>query len=90
VYADSLNAISAPAFKYSNDPPRVAAFRKSIATVASLPCDVMISVHPDFSHVFEKLARRDGGDADAMIDPHACRDYAQSMADLLDRRLAQE
>jgi metallo-beta-lactamase class B len=90
VYADSLNAISAPAFKYSNDPPRVAAFRKSLATVASLPCDVMISVHPEFSRVFEKLARRAGGDADAMIDPHACRDYAQSGADLLERRLAQE
>jgi metallo-beta-lactamase class B len=90
VYADSLNAISAPGFKYSNDPPRVAAFRKSLATVASLPCDVMISVHPEFSRLFEKLARRSGGDAAAMIDPHACRDYAQSMTGLLDRRLAQE
>ena len=90
VYADSLNAISAPGFKYSNDPPRVAAFRKSLATVASLPCDVMISVHPEFSRVFEKLARRAGGDADAMVDPHACRDYAQSATDLLARRLAQE
>lgn len=90
VYADSLNAVSAPAFKYSSDPPRVAGFRKSIATVASLPCDVMISVHPEFSKLFEKLARRAAGDADAMIDPHGCRDYAQSMSDLLDRRLAQE
>jgi len=90
VYADSLNAISAPGFKYSSDPLRVAAFRKSLATVASLPCDVMISVHPEFSRVFEKLVRRAGGDADAMIDPHACRDYAQSATDLLGRRLAQE
>jgi len=90
VYADSLNAISAPGFKYSSDPLRVAAFRKSLATVASLPCDVMISVHPEFSRVFEKLVRRAGGDADAMIDPHACRDYAQSATDMLGRRLAQE
>ena len=90
VYADSLNAISAPGFKYSNDPPRVAAFRKSVALVASLPCDVMLSVHPEFSRVFEKLARRAAGDADAMIDPHACRDYAQSASEMLDRRLAQE
>ena len=50
----------------------------------------MISVHPEFSRLFEKLARRSGGDAAAMIDPHACRDYAQSMTGLLDRRLAQE
>ena len=90
VYVDSLNAVSAPAFKYSNDRPRVAAFRKSIATVAALPCDVMISVHPEFSKLFEKLARRAAGHADAMTDPRSCHDYAQSMSDLLDRRLAQE
>jgi len=90
VYADSLNAISAPGFKYTADPARVAAFRKSIATVEALPCDIMISVHPGFSRLFERLARRTNGDADAFVDPRACRDFAQSMRDVLDRRLAQE
>jgi metallo-beta-lactamase class B len=90
VYADSLNAVSAPGFKYSSDPPRVAAFRKSIAAVAGLPCDVMISVHPDFSHLFEQHARAVNGDAGAFVDPHGCREYAESMLALLDRRLASE
>jgi len=90
VYADSLNAISAPAFKYSSDPPRVAAFRRSIDRVGALPCDVMVSVHPEFSHLLDKLARRARGDVDAFVDPNGCRDYAASMKDILDRRLAQE
>jgi metallo-beta-lactamase class B len=90
VYADSLNAISAPGFKYSTDAPRVAAFRKSIASVGALPCDIMISVHPDFSHVFEKRARAAKGEPDAFVDAHACREYAESMQSVLDKRLAEE
>jgi metallo-beta-lactamase class B len=90
VYVDSLNAVSADGFKYSSDGVRVAAFRKSIATVAALPCDVMIAVHPSFSHLLEKRARAVKGEPDAFVDPHGCREYAESMQAFLDRRLAQE
>ncbi|HUK35126.1 MAG TPA: subclass B3 metallo-beta-lactamase [Vicinamibacterales bacterium] len=90
VYADSLNAVSAPGFRYSSDAPRVAAFRKSLTTVESLPCDLMISVHPGFSRLLEKRARAANGDPDAFVDPRGCREYVQSMRDLLDRRLALE
>src|SRR6185503_18503630 len=38
VYADSLSPVSAPAFRFTSDPPRVAAFRDSITAVAMLPC----------------------------------------------------
>lgn len=54
------------------------------------PCDVMLSVHPDFSHLFEKHARAVNGDAGAFVDPQGCREYAESMLALLDRRLASE
>ena len=84
VYADSLNAISAPGFKYSADPARVALFRKSIATVASLPCDIVISVHPDVTGFLEKQAAKN------FIAPGGCRDYAASASRLLDARLAGE
>jgi metallo-beta-lactamase class B len=89
VYADSLNAVSAPSFKYSADAARVVAFRRSIAIVGGLPCDIMLSVHPEFSHLFEKVARAKA-DPDAFIDTQACREYAASMTTVLDRRLAQE
>jgi len=90
VYADSLNAVVGPGFKYSSDPARVAAFRASIATVGSLPCDVIVSVHPDFTDMAGKLARRAGGDADAFVNPQGCREYADSNARLLERQLAAE
>ncbi len=90
VYADSLNAVSAPDFKYSTDPARLARFRQSLDAMAALPCDVMITVHPSFSQLFERLARRTTSEADAFVNPHACRDYAASMSSFLDRRLAQE
>jgi len=90
VYVDSLNAVSADGFKYSSDRARVAAFRKSIAAVAALPCDVMITVHPGFSRLLEKRARAQKGEPDAFVDPHGCREYAGSMLAFLDRRLAQE
>ena len=43
VYADSLNAVSAPGFKFSGNGKqrsRVAQFRKSMDVVAKLPCEV--------------------------------------------------
>jgi metallo-beta-lactamase class B len=90
VYADSLNAVSAPDFKYSSQPARVAAFRKSITLVAALPCDVMVSVHPEFSKLTEKIERHARGDANAFVDPNACRVYASSMLDVFEHRLADE
>ena len=51
VYADSLNPVSAPGFRFSGDartPTRVDAFRQSIKKVAALPCDILLAVHPQF------------------------------------------
>jgi metallo-beta-lactamase class B len=90
VYADSLNAVVGPDFRYSSDPGRVAAFRASIAAVGALPCDVIVSVHPDFTDVAGKLGRRAAGETDAFVNPQGCREYAESNARLLDRQLAAE
>jgi metallo-beta-lactamase class B len=90
VYADSLNAVVGPGFTYSSDPARVAAFRASIAAVGALQCDVIVSVHPDFTDMAGKLARRAGGDLDAFVNPQGCREYADSNTRVLDRQLAAE
>ncbi|MEO8482238.1 MAG: subclass B3 metallo-beta-lactamase [Acidobacteriota bacterium] len=94
VYADSLNSVSAPGFRFNGDashPRLVDAFRKSIATVADLPCDVLLSVHPEFSGMDRKLqARAAGGAANPFIDAQACRVYAASALRSLDRRVAEE
>jgi metallo-beta-lactamase class B len=94
VYADSLNAVSAPDFRFSGDathPNIVESFRKSIATVEALPCDILLAVHPSFAEMDHKLAARAQAPAsDPFIDPGACRVYAANAREALERRLLQE
>ena len=61
VYADSITAVSAPGFRYSDDPDRVAEFRATIDRIAALDCDLAVSAHPGFTELFEKAAARDAG-----------------------------
>jgi metallo-beta-lactamase class B len=93
VYADSLNAVSAPGFRFSGpeQPGIVPAFRRSIATVAALPCDVLLTVHPDFGELWKKRAARETRPGvNPFVDPSACRTYARTAARTLDRRIATE
>lgn len=75
VYADSLTAVSAPGFRFSDDPARIETFRATIARVAALPCDLLVSAHPDF-------ARQAGSGT--------CAAYAAGGEAWLERRLAEE
>lgn len=94
VYADSLTAVSSAGYRFTGDathPSIVETFRQSIATVANLPCDILVSTHPEFSKLFEKLDRRErGSDPQALVDEQACRDYAAGATGTLDRRIARE
>ncbi|MEZ4429603.1 MAG: subclass B3 metallo-beta-lactamase [Nannocystaceae bacterium] len=94
VYADSLNAVSDDGFRFTGDgarPSAVPAFERSIATVDRLPCDVLLSVHPDFSGLDAKLtARARGTTPDPFIDENACHAYAAAAAERLARRVAAE
>ena len=90
-YADSLSALAAPGYRFVDHPAYVAAFRKSLATVAALPCDVLLTPHPDASGFWEKVAKRkSAGDAAPLVDPQACRSYAAAAAKNLDAQLAKE
>jgi metallo-beta-lactamase class B len=96
VYADSLTAVSAPPYRFSGGPggpgPE-SILRRSIATVAALPCDILLTVHPGFADLHRKLdARRSGGTSgrNPFVDPEACRAYAADATMRLDRRLADE
>ena len=91
VYADSLNAVSAPGFRYAGDGSRVASFRRSIEHVRGLPCDVLMSAHPDNSSLFERQrARAQGPAGNTFIDGAACRAYADEATKRLDRKLEEE
>jgi metallo-beta-lactamase class B len=92
-YVDSLNAISARGFRFGDTFAHrglLDRFAASFATVAALPCDILVTPHPDVSRLWQRVARRDAGDADALIDASACRNLAQSSREQLDARLDAE
>jgi len=94
VYADSLSPLAAEGFHFTDDaahPHRVEDYRRGMDTIAALPCDILLSPHPDQSHFLERVALRDAGTKpDALIDPTACRTYAESARARLEARLAKE
>jgi len=95
VYADSLNPVSAPGFRFTRDaghPGGVAgALRQSIAAVGRLPCDILLAAHPTFIDMEEKLKRRrEQPGSEPFVDPGACRAYAAGFAKRLDERIAEE
>ena len=91
VYADSLNAVSDDSFRFTASPARIAAFRASIAKVAALPCDIILSVHPDGTDMDGKVKkRRRQPTPDPFVTPNGCRAYAKGAAARLDARIAEE
>lgn len=84
VYADSLTPKSNDKYRFSDHAAYLAAYRASIAKVAALPCDILLSPHPSASHMVARF-----GDADVQ-DPNACRNYAADITKQLNERLAKE
>jgi metallo-beta-lactamase class B len=84
VYADSLTPVSRDDYRFGAHPDYVAAYRASIARVAALDCDILLTPHPSASDMVRRLARAQ------MENENACRDYAASLTRQLDARLAKE
>lgn len=91
VYADSLTAVAAPGYRFTEHPHVVDALRRSIEVVATLPCDIMVSTHPEVSGLFAKYERFvQTGNRDAFIDDESCAVYAAGALQTLETRLASE
>lgn len=89
VYADSLTPVSTDGYRFTDTPAVVSAFRGTIAKVAALKCDVIVSTHPGFTNTLGKLAARTEAN-NPFIDPEGCRAYAASALKRLQLRLASE
>lgn len=85
VYADSVRATAAGRYRFSDHPAYVAAFRASLATIAHLPCDLLVTPHPSASDLYERLAG-----TMPLSSASACVTYAADNRALLDRKLAEE
>ena len=89
VYADSLTPVSADGFRFTDNKELLAGFERSFAFLERTPCDILITPHPDFSNLWERLEARKSK-PDAMIDRAACRALAASSRERLKKRLAVE
>lgn len=91
LFASSLNPVSAPGWRFSDHPERVGMFRTSFARLRKMPCDILLSAHPDQSGGDRKLAQlRVRSAPNPFRDPQACRAYADRSSAALDARLAKE
>ena len=93
VYADSMTAVSADTFNFSSSttyPRAVADFEKSIAFLRKTPCDLLLTPHPDASGLWDRIAKRDAGDRNALIERGQCSRYANRAETGLRARLARE
>ena len=84
-YADSVSAVSADSYRFTDHPALVAMFRRGLNRMASLPCTILVTPHPDGSNLFERFS----GDA-PLADPKQCAAYAESGRIRLSDRLKEE
>lgn len=87
VYADSVTAVSSPGFSFSES-GAAAVMIESAGRIADLDCDILLTPHPFFFAMHEKLERIDRGNP--FVNPLACTFYAEEMLGWLEQRLEAE
>lgn len=84
-YADSSSTISSGAYRFTDHPSRIAGVRAGIQAISALPCDILLTPHPAASHMMERFAGKQ-----PLVDPGACRAYAEGAERNFNKRLADE
>ncbi len=84
VYLDSLTAVARPDYRFADGLGE--ALGETIARVADLDCDIMLSTHDASFELHNKLA----AGRDAFIDARACQTIAAKTRTYLDKRLQTE
>jgi hypothetical protein len=50
----------------------------------------MVSTHPEFSGLWDRLARRDSGEAKDLVDTNGCKQYVENARKGYAARIAKE
>lgn len=85
VYADSVSAVSSETYRFSANRSYVANFKYGLRTIGSLPCDLLITPHPQASNFIDRLEGKS-----PLVSKGQCKAYAQRGRAALDERLARE
>jgi metallo-beta-lactamase class B len=87
VYFDSLSAVSTDGYLYGkrkDHPNGPDDFEHSFEVLEKLPCDVLITPHPEVSNLMPRVAEN------KLVDPGACRALAGELREKLKQRMATE
>lgn len=93
VFASSLNSRTEGAYRWSDTTHRtaLARFRQTLATIRGLPCDIVLTGHPEHTGGAEKVAALQADpNSTGFRDPAGCRKLADRYQGALDDRLASE
>jgi metallo-beta-lactamase class B len=88
-----VGSLSAPEYRLLDNPAHpgiVTDYQQSFAKVAALPCDIALAPHPGMVDFWERVARRDAGNADALADGTRCRAYASASRKSFEQELARQ
>lgn len=90
-YLDSVSAVSADSYRFSDHPAWVTMFRSGLQRMGTLPCNILVTPHPSSSSLFERLTRKPGSsDRVRLYDDGACSAYVERGWRGLDDRLTRE
>ncbi len=87
VYADSLTSVSAEGYSFAAG-PAAQQIIDSADRISLLDCDILLSPHPFFFGMQDKLANR--GEGNPFVNNVACAIYADVVLDWLQQRLDAE
>ena len=74
VFADSISAVSADDYRFSDHPALIAVFRSTFDRIAALGCDFLLTPHPGGSGVRAAVRR------EPLASPGQCAAYAPDRA----------
>ena len=89
MYADSQTPVSDDGFRYSMG-DRTERFERGLEVIEGLACDILLTPHPGASGLWDRVAARDQGDPEALVDSAACVRYAERYRQRLRERLERE
>ncbi|MYN05124.1 SMB-1 family subclass B3 metallo-beta-lactamase [Pseudoduganella sp. DS3] len=90
VFVDSLTAVSADSYRFSEHPEVVASLQSSFEAVEKLTCDIAIAAHPEVNDMWGRQQRAAKEGNAAYVDNGACRAIAAAGRKRLETRLASE
>jgi metallo-beta-lactamase class B len=88
-----VGSLSAPGYRLIGNPKypdMISDYERSFAVVAAVSCDIALAPHPGMVDFWERVARRDRGEADALVDPTLCRAYANAARDDFAKQLTKQ